>query len=154
MISIIVNDYIQSELVQEVKHAKYFAILCDEATSSKKEYISLLLRFIDAEKDIREEFLGSIPVIRTSGRELAEKILETLQKLELDISNCRGQGYDGAASMSSSRCGVQAVITEHNRKVLYVHCASHCLNLVISHSCKDIAIKTMISKVNEVSGKY
>lgn len=113
--------------------------------------MSMVLRFVDENKDIREELLGFIPVVRTSGEMLAEKILTTLENLEIDIDHCRGQGYDGAAAMSGNRCGVQAIIAQRNSKVLYFHCASHCLNLVISHSCQDVYIKKVISTVNEVS---
>jgi len=47
-----------------------------------------------------------------------------------------GQGYDGAAAMSGRFNSVQA----HVRKkkwygYLYVHCASHGLNLAISDAC-------------------
>ena len=150
IISIIGKDYIRPKILEDVKVAKYYSIICDEASSAKKEYLSLVLRFVDQNQDIREEFMGFVPVTRTSGQLIGEKIIETLQHMELDISNGRGQGYDGAASVSSSRCGVQAVIKAQNPKALYFHCASHCLNLVISHSCKDVAIKTMISKINEV----
>lgn len=150
IISIIGNDFIRPKIVQEVKEAKYFSIICDEATSAKTEYMSLVLRFVDKSRDIREEFLGFVPVLRTSGQLLAEKIMETLDHHNIELANCRGQGYDGAAAMSSSRCGVQAVISEENTKALYFHCASHCLNLVISHSCNDVTIRTMISKINEV----
>lgn len=151
IINIIGNDYIRPKIVAEIKSSKFFSIICDEATSAKKEYMSVVIRFIDGKKDIREEFMGFVPVLRTTGQFLGEKIMEFLTTLGIDIDNCRGQGYDGAASMSSSRCGVQAVIREVNDKAMYFHCASHCLNLVIGHSCSDVSIKTMISKVNEVS---
>ena len=35
------------------------------------------------------------------GEELKSKILETLRDAGIDMSYCRGQGYDGAANMSS-----------------------------------------------------
>lgn len=150
LIHIIGCDYIRPKIISEVQQARFFGILCDEATSAKKEYMSLVLRFVDANQEIREEFLGFIPVVRTSGQMLAEKILSTLELFGLDVEKCRGQGYDGAAAMSSDRCGVQAVIKERNDKALYFHCASHCLNLVITHSCKDVQVKTMIGKISQV----
>ena len=39
---------------------------------------------------------------------IAETIVSTLQVLGLDIENVRGQGYDGAANMSSDNVGVLA----------------------------------------------
>ena len=37
--------------------------------------------------------------------------------------------------MSSERIGLQAMIKQHSPLAVYTHCAGHCLNLVISHSC-------------------
>ena len=151
IINIIGSEVIRPALIQEVVDSKYFSVLCDEATSSKKEYMSMVLRFIDKTNDIREEFVGFIPVVRTSGQMLAETILSTLDSFKLDIANCRGQGYDGASAMSSSRCGVQGLIRERNDKAVYFHCASHCLNLVIVRSCKDISLQTTLKKLSEVN---
>ena len=63
----------------------------------------------------------------------------------------RGQGYDGAASMSSTRVGVQARIKQDAPKAFYIHCSGHCLNLVLSHSCALPAVRNMIAKVRDVS---
>ena len=49
--------------------------------------------------------------------------------------------------MSSEMVGVQANILAHAPKV---HCASHCLNLVISHACSLQSIRNMIDKVKQV----
>ena len=46
-----------------------------------------------------------------------------------------GQGYDGTSNMSSGRVGVQAPIRKEALLATYVHCSSHCPNLVIAKSC-------------------
>ena len=46
------------------------------------------------------------------------------------ITKCRGQGYDGAANMSSNRVGTQACIKRASPLAVYVHCNSHKLNLL------------------------
>ena len=49
----------------------------------------------------KEEFLGFLHCdLRLSGKALPETVLGGLINLGLDISNCRGQGYDGAAAIS------------------------------------------------------
>ena len=63
--------------------------------------MSFVLRFVDKDDEIREEFLGFLHCkFGLSGETLAETILTEIGNLTLDISNCRGQGYDGAASVS------------------------------------------------------
>ena len=150
IIQLLGQEIIRPAIISKAKQAQYYSLICDESSSAKKEYLSLAIRFV-FEQEIREEFLGFIPVIRTSGQFLADTIMETLEKFGLDIMDCRGQGYDGAAAMRSDRCGVQSVIRDTNPKALYFHCASHCMNLVFVHSCSDVHIKTAMAKLSEVS---
>ena len=67
-------------------------------------------------------------------RYIAEKIMEFLKDDDLPIENICGQGYDGVCNMSSERIGLQAQIQEVSPLATYIHCSSHQLNLVISHS--------------------
>ena len=60
-----------------------------------------------------------------------------LEKLGIDLSRIRGQGYDGASVMSGIRGGVQKLIKDMcSSPVPFVHCASHNLNLVINDAVK------------------
>ena len=91
--------------------APYFSILADEVTDvSNREQLSLVIRFVDSGGNIREEFLGFHNLQRIAGEAMASSILDTLPQSNLDIKNCRGQGYDGASNMSPSRRGTQALI--------------------------------------------
>ena len=65
--------------------------------------MSIVLRFIDSNCNIREEFLDFISTERITGEVLAHAIKELLNRFDLVIQNCRGQGYDGASNMSSAR---------------------------------------------------
>ena len=150
MIDVIEKHYIQKKLVKEILESKYYAILADEATSHNEEKPAIVIRFVDANKDIREEFLEFKDLERTTGAAVSAVLLATLEALNFPIKDCYGQGYDGAASMSSERVGVQANILAHAPKGVYVHCASHCLNLVISHACSLQSIRNMIDKVKQV----
>ncbi|KAM7430177.1 hypothetical protein ABFA07_019069 [Porites harrisoni] len=150
MIEVIGKHFIQKKIVEEILEAKYYSILGDEATSHNEEKLSIVIRFLDANKDIREEFLEFKDLERTTGAAVSETLLSTLRSLNIPIEDCRGQGYDGAASMSSQRVGVQANILTHAPNAAYVHCASHCLNLVVSHACSLQPIRNMIDKITQV----
>ena len=89
---------------------------------------------------------------RITGEAIAQAIIKALDDMGLDISNVRGQGYDGAANMSSENVGVQCKIKEHGaKKAVYVHCSGHCLNLVISHSCALLNVNNMLDKLKKIS---
>lgn len=127
----VIGDYIRDNIINEIKEAKFYSILCDEVSDvSNKEQVSIVLRFVDSCNCIKEEFVDFITTDRITGETLALRIKETLSKYGLDFQNCRGQGYDGASNMSARR-GVQRILMAENSKATYVHCSSHVLNLCI-----------------------
>ena len=99
--------------------------------------MSLVLTFVDKNFDVREEFLGFLHCKSGLSRKaLSETLLAAISELEIDINDCRGQGYDGAAAVSGSKNGMVAHITKEHPKAMYTHCFSHRLNLSICKTCK------------------
>ena len=97
---------------------------------------AIVFSFVDKDGEIREEFLGFLYCeLGLTGKALAETILTEIGNLTLDINNCRGQGYDGAASVSGHINGLSADILRINEKAVYTHCYSHRLNLAVAASC-------------------
>ena len=95
--------------------------------------MSFVLRFFDKDDEIREDFLGFLHFkLSLSGKSLAKNILAEIGNLTLDINNCRGQGYDDAASLSDHINGLSAHILRINKKGVHTHCHSHRLNLVVA----------------------
>lgn len=98
--------------MKEVKEAKFFAVLADEATdASNREQLSILLRFLDGAGEIREEFLQFVSCDEgVDGEAIARYILSSLQESGLDCNFLRGQGYDGAGAMAGATRGVKSRI--------------------------------------------
>ena len=117
-----------SAIVSEVKEATYFSVLADEVISHNVEHMPICLRFVDKECNIREEFVAFVRLERVRAVDIADSILETLNNLGLSLSGLRGQGYDGASTMSGAKSGVQARIREQQPMALYTHCAGHSFN--------------------------
>ena len=116
------------------------------------EQLSLVIRYVDSDCVIREEFLGFLHCdLGLSGKALAETVLGGLIDLGLDIRNCRGQGYDGAAAVSGHINGLSAHICKINNKAIYTHCHSHRLNLVIGASCNIQCVRNVFDQVKEIS---
>ena len=75
----VIGDYIRNQILEEVKKAKYYSVLCDEVSdASNKEQVSIVLRFVDGTNSIREEFLDFIYTDRITGEILAGKIKECM----------------------------------------------------------------------------
>ena len=135
------------------KRKKNFSILADEASDcSNQQQLSFVLRFVDKDYEIREEFLGFLYCeLGLSGKALAETILTEIGNLTLDINNCPGQGYDGAASVSGHINGLSAHILRINEKAVYTHCHSHRLNLVVAASCSIQYVRNVLDQIKELS---
>ena len=53
-----VGAIVVNNLSQEIRHSKYFSIMSDEAADiSNKENLSVVIRFLDLIKTVREEFV-------------------------------------------------------------------------------------------------
>ncbi|XP_057295877.1 52 kDa repressor of the inhibitor of the protein kinase-like [Hydractinia symbiolongicarpus] len=148
------GSVISDTIVNEIKRNKFFSIIADEAADcSNKEQMSLVLRFVDSSCDIREDFIRYIYCEEgLAGKDLASVLLKCVSKdLSLDILNCRGQGYDGAGSVSGHINGLSAHILRINRKAIYTHCHSHRLNLSVCGSCSIQSVKNTLERVKELS---
>ena len=135
---------IQKSIVEEVIQAHFYSIMVDEVTSHNQELMPLCVLFVDVHKNIIIQFST---LSRVTGEAIASRICSDLTNLGLALNNIRGQGYDGASSMSSSRVGVQARIREHSPLAFYTHCSGHCLNLVISHSCSTATVRNVVDRM-------
>ncbi|XP_006812758.1 52 kDa repressor of the inhibitor of the protein kinase-like [Saccoglossus kowalevskii] len=134
----VIGSLILNDLQNEIRESKFYAIMADEATSHNTEQLSLCLRFVDKEKNVREEFVDFMHVHSVTGDAIARAILNSLAEKKLDVSGIRAQTYDGATAMASENVGVQKKIRDVSPLAMYSHCAGHCLNLVIVRSCKVV----------------
>ena len=119
MVAVIGKYIIQQDIINEVKEAKIHTILCDEVTSSNDDIMSLCIRFVDAEKQIREEFIDFIHVERITGEVLFEAVVNFYKRNDIHLEDLRGQCYDGATNMSAVKKGLSGRALEVNPKALY-----------------------------------
>ena len=148
----VIGEQIFQGIVDDVNASPFYAILADEVTSHNVEYLALCVRFFDHKQNtIREEFLAFLPLVRITGEAISAVILGFLSKNQIPASNMRGQGYDGASNMASDSVGVQARIKQAAPLATYVHCNGHCLNLVISKSCKLPQVRNVLDRMQSCS---
>lgn len=139
------HDIIRANLIAEVKKAKFFADLADEVSSHNVEYLPLCLRFVDEKYDIREEFVS---FARVRATDIANAIVSMLEELGLSLADLRGQGYDGASTMSGEKSGVQKQLRDIQPKA---HCAGHSFNLAIVSSCTIPCVRNCIDIVKSLT---
>ena len=86
-----------------------------------------------------------------SGQSLLKTIKELLDSNGIDISHCRGQGYDGGGVVAGKNQGLTAHFLRINSKVLYTHCSCHRLNLAVVTSCGEQRIRNLMTNVKKIS---
>ena len=147
-----IGSAIEDQIIHKIQTAKFFTILADEVTDcSNLEQVSIVIRFVDSDKNIREDFLSFVTVERITGEALATALLSWLESRNIDVSFCRGQGYDGASNMSSSIAGVQARIRSVSPMAFYTHCQSHQLNLCVVKACSIPQIRNASGVISEIA---
>ena len=147
LIEVIGKNIILCKVVDEIKAAKFYSVLADEVTSHNEEHLAICICFVDRNKEVREEFVSFIHLQRITGEKIADELMAFLQNNGIQLPDMRRQGYDGASNMSGSRSGVQARILQEAPLATYVHCSSHCLNLVIVKSCSLTDITHVLERL-------
>lgn len=101
-----------------------------------------LIRYVHIENkkvEVKESFLGYFQLTGKKALDITEDIIKAIEQDGLDITLCRGQGYDNASTMAGVHSGVQARIRKLNPKALFVPCTNHSLNLCGVHSFATVS---------------
>ena len=120
----------------------------------KNDHLSCVIRYVvtDTEKcrvEIKESFFGFFHVVDQSAKEI-EELLESVLS-DIDITKCRGQGYDRASVMSGKLSGVHKRFQDCVHDAAYVHCNAHNLNLVLCDAANEsIEVKKFFAVIQEV----
>ena len=137
MIGILSNMIIEI-IKSEVISAKYFSIECDEVTSHKRAFMSVIVRYV-YDYCIWERCIKLHRVTNLTGQSLAAVIIAILANMNFPICNLVGKGFDGASNMSGKDEGVQQHLTAAAAdKSIHFHCFAHKLNLVLEKSVKNV----------------
>ncbi|CAJ2662601.1 unnamed protein product [Trifolium pratense] len=127
---------IKNEIIRKIKQAKYFSVILDCTPDvSHQEQMSLIIRYVDVDSssvNVEESFSGFLKVNDTTGQGLFDVLQDELKKLDLDIFDVQGQGYDNGSNMKGKHQGVQKKFLDINPRAFYTPCGCHSLNLTKS----------------------
>ncbi len=149
------GENIKKMLAARINSAKFITVIADETTDNGKlEQLSICVRYVDSNDTIREDFLKFAITSDLTGAGIAEKIVSELLKENIDLTGLVGIALDGAAAMSGHTNGAQAHIRLRYPTAVYVHCASHSLNLVISDSSKCQSIRNCWGAIQAITSFF
>lgn len=67
---------------------------------------------MDENLEAHEDFVGMAQLDITTAASIVKTIRDCLMRFNLQLSDCRGQCYDGASVMAGSKSGVAALISK------------------------------------------
>ena len=140
----LISLHILREVSKNIAAASCYSVMADECTDcSNKEQFTVNIRWVDQQLRDHENFIGLYKVDTIDADSLVFAIRDVLLRMNVNITNCHGQCYDGASNMSGSRKGVAKLINQEESRAIYMHCYGHALNLAVgdcmksSKICKD-----------------
>ena len=100
--------------LSEIYQSMLFGLMAGEYTDvSKKEQVSICLCWVNRKEfKVQEDFIGFYEVDNIQRTTIVQAITDALIRLNLPISRCRGQTYDGVSNMVGKKFGVAQAITK------------------------------------------
>ena len=141
------------EIATAIAGSDFFSVMIDETTdSSNREQVVVCIRWVDDQLEPHEEFIGLYKVDDICSSTLVSVIKDTLLRLNLSLTRCRGQCYDGASNMQGARNGVAKRLADEESRAVYTHCYGHALNLAASDTLRQLKLlKDALDTTSEVS---
>ncbi|TYI61681.1 hypothetical protein E1A91_D10G190600v1 [Gossypium mustelinum] len=116
---------VRNVIREEIGDRKFNIIMDEARDESKKEQMTIILKFADKQRQVKEQFFDIVHVKYTASLTLKNVIFNVLLQHSFDIQNFRGQGYDGASNIRGEFNVLQALILNDCRYAYSVHCFAH-----------------------------
>lgn len=139
MISIMAQK-VQDEIVKEIHEAEFYSVMMDTTQDiSKVDQLSQVIRYVTIPKDekdnplevkINESLMGFHAVHDQSASGLEKEIVGLLEKKGISLNKCRGLRWRSYNEWHILWVAKKSLDREPN--AIYIHCASHNLNLVLN----------------------
>ena len=124
------------DIAKNISDSIFCSIMANEVTdcSIKKQFC---FRWVDKGFDSHEDFIGSYNVNNIKAEDsLVAVIKDVLIRLNIPLSNARGQCYNGANNMYGIKNGVSNKILSENPKAFFTRYFGHALNLAVGDMVK------------------
>ena len=121
--------WVEDALLKRLKKASYYSIMADECTDvTTVEELSIFCRWEEDGLPV-EHFLEIVHLQKANAESIHSALIECLKKKDLQVGRIVGMGFDGAATFSGKKSGIQARMKKFAPHALFVHCHCHMLQL-------------------------
>ena len=137
------------DFIKKIHDNVFFSIMAEKATdSSNNEQLVVCIKWVDNNFDVHEDLIGIHAVENVK----SDTVLKYILRLNIPISNCRRQCYDGASNKTVIKHGVAAQIQSESPLAFLTHSYGHPLNLAVNDMIKeDRLLKNTMDTTIELS---
>ncbi|XP_062870095.1 THAP domain containing 12a [Trichomycterus rosablanca] len=151
----LVEKWAREDLLREVKEARFFSLVAENVVEiGEEKHIPALVRFVDQENSLREEFLGFL-AFEGDVETIAEKLCaEVGEKYGLDMANCRGQAYFCAGVYAVKVKAVATKICETYPLAVLTPSAGHALNISLANGLNMTSVHLVMSTLEKIDAFF
>ena len=133
-----VGSWAEESLLKRLHQASCFSLMADECTDvTTVEELSIFCRWVEDAVPV-EHFLEILPLKSADAKTIYSTLVEFLKEKNIRISKLVGMGFDGAATFSVKREGVQCLLKKNSPHAVLVHCHCHLLQLACVQAANNI----------------
>ena len=122
-------------IARNIRESSCFSLKANDVTdTSNKEQLVFCSRWVDQYFDPHEEFIGLYHIKDIITETIVAVLKDTVLRMNLNLSMCCGQCYDGTANMKKVTREIKAI----EPTVFYLHCYGHSLNLATADTLKQV----------------
>ena len=144
LLDIISKKLIQRKIIEEIIEAGVHSISADEVTSCNDEILFICLRYVNNDNGICEVFMEFVELEQITGEAIGNAIIKFYNDIGVEIAECRGQCYDGAANIQSQKKGAASYVLKESLNAIVTHCCSRSLKFSLASSCKHLEIDNIL----------
>ena len=127
------------DIANNINDSILYSVVSNEVTDcSNKEQFVICYRRVYKVFDTHEDFIGIYHVDNIKADALATVIKDVLIRLDIPLSNARGQCYDGAKNIYGIKNGFSNKILSENPKAFSTDCFGYASNLALGDMVKNI----------------
>lgn len=104
--------------------------------NANKEQLVVCCRWVDELYNTHEDTLGLVQISICTADAIVHQLKDVLIRCVLPLTKCRGQGYNGAVTMSGRFWGVSTQNLREEPRAIPVHFLDHNLNFCLQDACK------------------
>ena len=124
------GTWVEESLLKQLHNVPYFfSIMADECTDvTTIEELTICCRWVESGVP-EEHFIEILPLKKANAESICSALVEYNRETNIRLGRLIGMGFDGAATFSGDKTGVQRSLKELSPHALFVHCHCHVLQL-------------------------